>query len=46
MVHTVVGQQYPHTLSVVDQINTCNPMAIQLLGNSIPTHTVSCWSKF
>ena len=22
MVHTVVGQQYPHTLSVVDQINT------------------------
>ena len=26
MVHTVVGQQYPHTLSVVYQINTCISM--------------------
>ena len=39
MVHTVVGQQYPHTLSVVDQINTCIPMVHTVVGQQyIHTH--------
>ena len=40
MLHTVVGQQYPHTLSVVDQINTCNPMVHTVVGQQYP-HTLS-----
>ena len=32
MLHTVVGQHYPHTLSVVDQINTCIPMVHTVVG--------------
>ena len=40
MLHTVVGQQYPHTLSVVDQLNTCDPMVHTVVGQQYP-HTLS-----